>query len=85
MAILAASMSAGALRLWLIGMLVVAAIVSVVANKASSPFLGWVSFAVFLCAVVLYVRWRRAALAERRARVFDREAKTDEDRTRADR
>ena len=78
-------MRASALRMWLIGILVVAAVVSVVANKASSPFLGWVSFAVFLCAVVLYVRWRRTALAERRARGFDREAKTDEDRTRPDR
>lgn len=78
-------MRAAALRLWLIGILVVAAIVSVVANKSNSPFLGWVSFAVFLGAVVLYVRWRRAALAERRARVFDREAKTDEDRARPDR
>jgi uncharacterized membrane protein YfcA len=78
-------MRAAALRLWLIGILVVAGIVSLVANKADSPFLGWVSFAVFLCAVVLYVRWRGAALAERRGRVFDRESKTDEDRTRPDR
>jgi hypothetical protein len=85
MAILAPSMSAAALRLWLIGILVVAAIVSVVANKADSPFLGWLSYAVFLCAVVVYVRWRRTALAERRARVFDRESKTHEDRTRPDR
>ena len=77
-------MSAAALRLWLIGILVVAAIVSVVANKADSPFLGWLSFAVFLCAVVVYVRWRRTALAERRARVFDREAKTDETGSRSD-
>jgi type II secretory pathway pseudopilin PulG len=71
--------------MWLIGILVVAAIVSVVANKADSRILGWVSFAVFLGAVVLYARWRRAALAERRARVFDRESKTVEDRTRPDR
>lgn len=78
-------MRAGTLRVWLIGVLAVAAIVSVVANKAGSPFLGWVSFAVFLGAVVLYARWRRAALAERRARVFDRESKTDEDRARPDR
>lgn len=78
-------MRAGTLRVWLIGVLAVAAVVSVVANKAGSPFLGWVSFAVFLCAVVLYARWRRAALAERRARVFDRESKTDEDRARPDR
>jgi uncharacterized membrane protein YfcA len=83
MAILA-SMRADRLRLALIGALVVAAIVSVIGNKADSPWLGWLSFAVFLCAIVLYVSWRRAALQERRARVFDREAKTDETRTRPD-
>lgn len=77
-------MRANALRLWLIAVLAVAAIVSVVANKASSPWLGWVSFALFLCAVVMYFQWRRTAREERRARVFDREAKTDETRTRPD-
>jgi uncharacterized membrane protein YfcA len=77
-------MSANRLRLCLIGALVVAAIVSVVGNKANSPWLGWVSFVVFLCAIVLYVTWRRTALQERRGRVFDREAKTDETRTRPD-
>ena len=61
-------MRASRLRLYLILVLVVAAVLSVVANKASSPFLGWLSFAVFLCALVLYLSWRRAALAERRAR-----------------
>jgi uncharacterized membrane protein YfcA len=77
-------MSANRLRAILIGALVAAAVVSVVGNKAGSPWLGWLSFAVFLCAIVLYVTWRRAALRERRARVFDREAKTDETRTRPD-
>jgi uncharacterized membrane protein YfcA len=77
-------MSANRLRLCLIGALVVAAIVSVVGNKANSPWLGWVSFVVFLCAIVLYVTWRRTALQERRGRVFDPEAKTDETRTRPD-
>jgi uncharacterized membrane protein YfcA len=77
-------MSAQRLRIYLIAMLVLAAILSVVGQKSHSPFVGWVSFAVFLCAVVLYVTWRRAALRERRARVFDREAKTDETRTRPD-
>ena len=71
-------MRANALRLWLIAVLAVAAVVSVVANKASSPWLGWVSFALFLCAVAMYFQWRRTAREERRARVFDREAKTDE-------
>lgn len=78
-------MRADRLRLYLILVLIVAAVVSVVGNKSSSPFLGWVSFAVFLGALALYVTWRRAALRERRGRVFDREAKTaDEDRTRTD-
>jgi uncharacterized membrane protein YfcA len=77
-------MSANRLRFSLIGVLVLAAILSVVGNKSHSPFLGWVSFAVFLCAVVLYFTWRRTALRERRGRVFDREAETDETRTRPD-
>jgi uncharacterized membrane protein YfcA len=77
-------MSANRLRAVLIGTLVVAAIVSVIGNKANSPWLGWVSFAVFLCAIVLYLTWRRTALQERRGRVFDPEAKTDETRTRPD-
>jgi uncharacterized membrane protein YfcA len=78
-------MQAKVLRIYLIGALVVAAVISVIGNKANSPFIGWVSFAVFLTALVLYVSWRRAALRERRARVFDREAKTtDETGTRSD-
>jgi hypothetical protein len=78
-------MRAHSLRLWLIGILAAAAVISVVANKANSRILGWASFAVFLGGLVVYVRWRRAALAERRAgTVFDREAKTDETRTRPD-
>jgi uncharacterized membrane protein YfcA len=77
-------MRANQLRLWLILVLVAAAVLSVVGNKADSAFVGWLSFAVFLCAIVLYLTWRRAALQERRGRVFDREAKTDETRTRPD-
>ena len=77
-------MRANSLRLWLIGVLVIAAVVSVVANKADSPVIGWISFALFLCAVVMYVQWRRTAREERRARVFDREAKTDETGPRSD-
>jgi Na+/proline symporter len=85
MDILALSMRADTLRLYLIVVLVLAAVLSVVGNKSHSPLLGWLSFAVFLGALALYVTWRRAALRERRGRVFDREAKTtDEDRTRPD-
>jgi hypothetical protein len=76
---------ANTLRAWLILALVVAAVISVVGKKADSPFVGWLSFAIFLTALVLYVSWRRAALRERRGRVFDREAKTtDETRARPD-
>jgi hypothetical protein len=78
-------MTANRLRLYLIVLLAIAAVLSVVGNKSNSPFIGWVSFAVFLGALALYVTWRRAALRERRGRVFDREAKTtDETRTRPD-
>jgi uncharacterized membrane protein YfcA len=77
-------MRADTLRLWLIVLLAVAAVVSVIGNKASSPWIGWISFALFLCAVALYVQWRRTAREERRARVFDREAKTDETGSRSD-
>jgi uncharacterized membrane protein YfcA len=78
-------MRADRLRLYLIVVLVVAAVLSVVGKKSHSPFVGWLSFAVFLGALALYVTWRRTAIRERRARVFAREAKTtDEDRTRTD-
>jgi uncharacterized membrane protein YfcA len=77
--------TANRLRLYLIVVLVLAALLSIAGIKVDSPLVGWLSFAVFLCAVAIYVRWRRTALQERRARVFDREAKTtDETRTRPD-
>ncbi len=77
-------MRANVLRVWLIVALAAAAVISVVGRKERSAFVGWASFAIFLCAIVLYAAWRRAALTERRARVFDREAKTDETGPRAD-
>jgi len=78
-------MKANVLRVYLIATLAVAAVLSVIGNKKHSPFIGWLSFAVFLSALVIYVSWRRAALRERRGRVFDREAKTtDETGTRSD-
>jgi uncharacterized membrane protein YfcA len=77
-------MQAKELRIWLIGLLAVAGIVSVVANKANSPWIGWISFVLFLGSIVLYFHWRRTAREERRARVFDREAKTDETGSRSD-
>ncbi len=75
-------MSANATRYSMIGLLVVAAVLSVIGKKANDPWIGWLSFAAFLGAVFLYVDWRRRRAAERRAaRVFDPEAKTDETRT----
>ena len=72
-------MKANTIRLYLLAALVVAAVISVVGNKTHSRFIGWLSFVFFLCALVIYVSWRRAALQERRGRVFDREAKTDDE------
>jgi uncharacterized membrane protein len=72
------------LRGLLVAILVVAAVLSVVGNKTSSPWIGWLSFVAFFCAVVVYLRWRRAVLTKRRARVFDPEAKTDETGTGSD-
>jgi uncharacterized oligopeptide transporter (OPT) family protein len=69
------------LRWTLVALLVVAAVLSVVGNKADSPAIGWLSFAVFAVAVGVYFSWRRSV----RAKVFDREAKTtDETRARSD-
>jgi hypothetical protein len=72
------------LRYELIAVLAVAAIVSGIGNAVHQPLVGWAGFAVFLCALVMYARWRRVAMAERRGRVFDSEAETDETRTRPD-
>jgi 4-hydroxybenzoate polyprenyltransferase len=78
-------MSANTTRYWMIVLLATAAGLSVIGKKANSPWIGWLSFVAFLGAVFLYVDWRRRRAADRRAgRVFDREAKTDEDRTRPD-
>ncbi len=69
----------------MIGLLVVAAVLSVVGNKENSHVIGWLSVVAFFGAVALYVDWRRRRAAERRAdTVFDREAKTDETGTRPD-
>ena len=74
-------MSPGRLRALLLVLLVVAAAVSVVGKKADSPWIGWLSFAIFIAAVAVYFQWRRSL----RDRVFDREAKThDETRARPD-
>jgi hypothetical protein len=76
MAILARSMRADRQRWQLIAVLVVAAIVA--------PFSHVAAFVGFVVGATLYLRWRRTAVSERRGRVFDREAKTDETGTRPD-
>jgi hypothetical protein len=77
-------MSASRLRYLLIALLAVAAVLSVVGSKTGSHAVGALSVAAFLGAVVLYANWRRQVAARRRGRVFDREAKTSETRTRTD-
>jgi Flp pilus assembly protein TadB len=72
------------LRLWLIAVLALAAVISVIGNKADSPWIGWLSFAVFLVGLCLYVSWRRAALNERRSRIRTEDRPGDETRTRTD-
>jgi hypothetical protein len=76
--------SAHRLRVWLIGTIVVAAVVSFVGTRTGNVVANSLGFAIFLGAVVLYGLWRRAVRNERAGRVFDREAKTDETRTRPD-
>jgi len=72
------------LRLWLIAALVVAAVVSVIGNKADSPWIGWLSVVFFLIALSLYVTWRRTALRERRSTISTEDKPGDETRTRTD-
>lgn len=55
------------IRWVLIALLAVAAVLSVVSNKLSSPLLGWVGFAFFLVAAFLYFQWRRALHNVRKA------------------
>jgi len=62
-------------RAVLIGTLVVALALSILAKETSSSFVGWLSFAVFLVGVFLYFQWRRALHNVR---------KGDEARTRTD-
>ena len=77
-------MTADKLRRVLIGMLAICAVVSVLANKSGSKALGILSFTLFLATVFVYFQWRQRARQERRARVFDQEAKTDETGSGAD-
>jgi hypothetical protein len=64
--------SAERLRVILIALLAAAAVLGVVGHKADSPWVVWVSYAVFIVAVAVFLRWRQGI----RARVLDREEKT---------
>jgi Kef-type K+ transport system membrane component KefB len=66
------------LRLRLIVLLALAAALSVAGNKLHDRWLVGLSYAVFAVAAFLILRARRGA------RVFDREAKTDETGARPD-
>jgi hypothetical protein len=68
-------MRPNAIRSLLLATLVVAGALSVVGKKTSSPWVGWLSFAVFLVAVFFYFQWRRALHNVR---------KSNEARTRSD-
>ncbi len=78
-------MTANRLRALLISLCAAAAVTSLVANQRNDRWFGALSFALFVAAVVTYGVWRRRVFTERRARVFDREAKTDETGSRTDR
>ena len=77
-------MRAAQLRIWVIGLIAAAAVISFIGNHADNKVINAIGLGVFLAAVFLYAYWRRAVRNERAARVFDREAKTDETRTRTD-
>jgi uncharacterized membrane protein YfcA len=77
-------MRADRIRLWLIVLIVAAAVVSFVGTRQDSRAVNGLGFGIFLVAVGVYAYWRRAVHGERAARVFDREAKTDETGTRTD-
>jgi uncharacterized membrane protein YfcA len=77
-------MSADRLRVLLIALIAVAAVVGYIGNRNDSRVVSSLGFGVFLVAVLVYPYWRRAMRRERDARVFDREAKTDETSSRTD-
>lgn len=75
-------MRSNTLRYLLIGLLVVAAVVSFIGNKTDSRPVNALGFVVFLAAVCLYAVWRRTVLRERRLATVERDL--DETRTRSD-
>jgi uncharacterized membrane protein len=77
-------MSPQQVRVLLIALIAIAAVLNFFATREYNRLLGGASFLVFLVAVMLYAYWRRVVRRARAGRVFDREAKTDETRTRPD-
>ena len=77
-------MSADRIRYLLIALIVVAAVVGYFGNRENSRVVSSLGFGIFLVAVLVYPYWRRAWRREWDARVFDREAKTDETSSRTD-
>ena len=77
-------MSADRIRFWVIALIAAAAVVSFLGGRSHSHVVSALGFGIFLVAVWVYAYWRRAVRRERAARVFDREAKTDEAGTRTD-
>lgn len=71
-------MRRGGLRFWLVILLAVAAGLSFAGNDLHARWLVALSLVAFAVAVFFILRARRSA------RVFDREAQTDETRTRPD-
>jgi uncharacterized membrane protein YfcA len=68
----------------MVGLLAAAAVLSVVGKAMNDKFIGWLAFVCFIGSVFLYMDWRRRVAATRRAKVFDRKAKTDETGTSPD-
>lgn len=68
----------------MVALLAAAAVLSVVGKRQNDRFLGWLATVCFIGAVFLYANWRRHVAAARRAKVFDRKAKTDETGTSPD-
>jgi uncharacterized membrane protein YfcA len=71
-------------RWTMVGLLAAAAVLSVVGKMMNDRFIGWLAFVCFIGSVFLYMDWRRRVAASRRAKVFDRKAKTDETGTSPD-
>jgi len=71
-------------RVTLIALFAIAAVLNVTGNETGARPVVILSYVCFFAGVLVFMNWRRRLAQTRRARVFDREAKTDETRTRPD-